>query len=289
MKWITKEEVKKAAQAGEMEALQMSLEHHQQGRDCTRGELVDAIDGGVFNVEGEMCACCGAKVNDNCPLGDSDGECNGSVCCGNLWRKTSNTFAEFSGNPTCTNFLAFKEAEGKVCDYIQGVIDEKKNVKDKKCHSCKHYEEHCSDCLRLADRPKWEAEEAKPELRHGDYGLDRQGFACMTIHTNGIEGLRQVGPTTSWLNANDDDYRPKIILGNIFADIAARGEELKEFEVKGRELNILIRKCGGDMNCVVIKLGNVHDHFNPDQLDEIISGLQKVRNYVQNRKGKESK
>ncbi|KKN75900.1 hypothetical protein LCGC14_0376080 [marine sediment metagenome] len=58
MDWITQEQAKQAAEQGELPSLECSLEHHQQGRDATKLELIMAIENGNCSMGGQLCACC---------------------------------------------------------------------------------------------------------------------------------------------------------------------------------------------------------------------------------------
>jgi len=74
--------------------------------------------------------------------------------------------------------------------------------------------------------------EKKPELRHGDYGYDKDGgFRIMISHdfklyTAGDGCLH---------DANLGCYDLVVVLGNIFDDLKAMQEDVDEFEVKQTE------------------------------------------------------
>ena len=123
------------------------------------------------------------------------------------------------------------------------------------------------------------AELDKPKLRHGDYGLDLMGRRCMTINIQG-EGLRQVSPTVAWSCANDRDFRPETILGNIFDDISSKSEKLEKFTVTGGFTSGGI-KAKFSRSCIDITLGRGQKHvFTLREAQEIADNLQKVINYA---------
>ncbi len=135
MEWITQEQAKQAAEQGELPALECSLEHHKQGRNASKLELINAIAKGQFNVRGESCACCQVKGRgDSCPYGS---DCplksrEGHYCCSDKWTDSQATFSNFKTDHSNANFKAFQQAEAKLCKYIEEVI-EKVKAKDKKC------------------------------------------------------------------------------------------------------------------------------------------------------------
>jgi hypothetical protein len=272
MDWITKEQVKKAAKAGEMEALQCSLEHHKQGRDCTRGELVDAIEGDIFTTGAVYCACCELfnknlmciSRNPKCPL-RSDGK--SSPCCEGNWRPTELSLIKFKDYPTPENFRAFQDAEAKVCEYIQSVIDGKK------------------------------AEAVKPERLgiFGDYGQVEgcNGKKSFFVQSNSSDTELMVKYVSTkghitWSNVKYlHDHKIVTFLGNIFDDIAERGKELEEFEVEecftGR--HVKIRQ--GEIEGVVLE-GTAMAKVSVTLVGakELHRKLGQVINYAENHKGK---
>jgi hypothetical protein len=198
---------------------------------------------------------------------------DGLQCCNSLWRPADEAFKAFGKCPSTANFTAFQKAEGKVCDYIQGVID-----------------------LEEAK------EAAKPKLRHGDYGLWRRECSSKDAPLEFI--AMQVGDKIHWFTSyhgnphcTEGDCGPVnystlddfVRLGNIFDDIAKRGEELERFKcndhngTSGFEVKI-----SGMPGFIDIKTWHNENSglgvFSPDQTQEICDNLQKVINYARNKK-----
>ncbi len=140
MDWITQEQAAEAAEQGELEALECSLEHHEQGRDSDWIELKETIENDKFCLSWELCACCrfvgkqdGFKDNGcrKCPLGDF-------FCWDNIiWAKVGNSWAKLINSFSNANFKAFQEVEAELCTYIKRVIEK---VKAKECEKCEKYE-----------------------------------------------------------------------------------------------------------------------------------------------------
>ena len=230
MNWITQEKVKEQAQKGEMEALQCSLLHHQQGRDATRGGLVDAIEDDIFHLSNTLCACC-RKYNTSCskcPLTTISKGIARERCCDGVYSIADVAGKAFFANPSNENHKAFTEAESKVCDYIQGVIDKKL------------------------------AEEKKPELDYekavvaAKKGVDGQTSSVLLVSNCNAKSYDVKG--YDWIKLTDgkfnscycfktkkeavDCYREmgynirNIDFGNIFDDLKAISKPLTEFEME---------------------------------------------------------
>jgi hypothetical protein len=221
MDWITKEQVKEAAK-DKMTALECSLKHHQQGMDCTRGELVSAIDNNAFSLSDLYCACCVffKKSSENrtcehdCPLflPSKATTMHNSECCGNLWWESHMAMEAFAKNPTVDNCVAFQKVEANICDYIQQAIDDAK--------------------AKIAELDK-------PKLRHGDYyGESTTRVIVMENYDN--EGMWDFRHKDG---SGDTRTEKQVLmhlgrlprLGNIFDDIAERGKELDSFKAVSDE------------------------------------------------------
>ncbi len=216
MNWITKQEVKEAAAKGVIEALEMSLKHHQQGRDAEKLELLIAIGKDDFSTGDGHCACCQkyggpCKSQNHCPLFTGT-ESYGSQCCGGRWSSAAVCLDEFATDHSNANFKAFQEAEGKVCDYIEGVL-EKESKKSCKC--------------------------SKPKLRHGDYGydngVDMAPFICIDNDVFWLRNNRLVSRKSNYTRDRFIfDENLTTITGNLTDDLKRNSEDLERFEVTGQ-------------------------------------------------------
>jgi len=88
-----------------------------------------------------------------------------------------------------------------------------------------------------AERDGLQKELEKPKLRHGDYGYDFEGDPCMSLQLHNGAGCtlhrsragKKYAYTCKTLNAC---YVPKVVLGNIFDDLARNQVDLKKFDVE---------------------------------------------------------
>lgn len=253
--WVTIQEAKDAVDKGKIPALENSLKHHCQGRDADWMPLKDAIESGVFEISGADCACCrkwgkrGTGKPEECPL-YTDG-CGWDECCGGTVADVKNYYYMLSRDYSNANFKAFQEAEAKVCDYIEAVL-EKERAKEKKaeCEGCKHSCPSCSNrpCRDCSNRSLWVAKEkeSKPKLRHGDYGYDHTGRPCMSLKIQG-EDTSTTKPQRRASNLyaypydlHTDIFEVRTVLGNIFDDLKRNSQDLREFEVD--HLNVILSK-----------------------------------------------
>ena len=70
----------------------------------------------------------------------------------------------------------------------------------------------------------------KPELRHGDYGYDRNGRPCLRIYRNvKINGFVVADKEMTFGNDAGSHAVPKIIIGNIYDDLERNQKDLEEF------------------------------------------------------------
>jgi len=84
MDWLTKKQVKEASEAGTAEALQCSIDHWKQLRDCTPDELRDTYNSDLVHTGRAFCALCQRFDTANnscggCPLYESSNQCT-STC-----------------------------------------------------------------------------------------------------------------------------------------------------------------------------------------------------------------
>ncbi|HDZ86393.1 hypothetical protein LCGC14_0619340 [marine sediment metagenome] len=254
MKFMTKEYVQQEAKKGDLPALWCSLLHHQQGRDATRGQLIDVLESGGFELGRETCACCARYEKatycggSKCPLYDTQ-------CCGGVYTKAETLADMFKDNPTPDNHQAFKDAEQAVCDYIQGVIDglEKKI-----------------------------AEEKKPDLRHGDEYHDGCNGVVLLKKGN-MWRMEYNSETYTESNKRDMLSRIKaigyILVGNIFDkldDLTVLSEPLTEFEIADNPSNFGL-KVDDRGHFISFKgdLGSVQVRY--EDFDEFILNIRRMQ------------
>ena len=96
------------------------------------------------------------------------------------------------------------------------------------------------------------AEAEKPELRHGDYGLDKDGFFFLREDGSLWTKYYELGNKTisRSLNKTGNASQRRVwasqILGNTFRDLKARQEPLKAFEIdNGTSQTIRVKISGG--------------------------------------------
>ena len=237
MNFLTQEEVKIAAEKGELPALECSLRHHQEGRDADYVELRDAIEKGHFNIDAELCACCvyahdiaakeGKSKCDYCPLEVAEESC----CCDGKWLSTCQAFLILIYDYSNANFKTFQDAESKLCTYIGGVLEKKRaeEKKPEKCDNCKHWEKgKTNPCFNCDLFKHFEPKESTPALRHGDYGYCKSYPNQLRFFVKTIGGdIKHYQETPCSIDpcscCPEGTYA---ILGNVFDDIKA-GENAK--------------------------------------------------------------
>ena len=255
MKFMTKEYVNQEAKKGDLAALRCSLLHHQQGRDATRGQLIDGIENNAFALGIVTCACC-EKYRfpscEGCPLGHH------KSCCKGLYELANVALELFDEDPTLDNHQAFKDAEQAVCDYIQGVIDGLEKNKEKQI-----------------------AEEKKPKLRHGDYGFsDRQDTTHLVIadNTGALRWTNFTGGYDGERVKKGDHARHFVRIGNIFDGLTVLSKPLTEFEMNGKGYKLEVI-AGEDNVRFTVNAGNSNlSTFIPlENFDELILNLRRIQ------------
>ena len=98
------------------------------------------------------------------------------------------------------------------------------------------------------------AEESKPKLRHGDYGMVR-GFQKLMIRSGGK--IESCGSSFMHGEGSMLDDPDAVILGNIFDDLKAMREDVDEFEIEGRKNHVRSVKVDKGLNHINI--------FDPDE------------------------
>ena len=200
MNWITREQVKEAAAKGTLEALQCSLKHHRQGRDALKLGLINAIVEGEFYITSGLCACCEKSLGATCTP-DNGCPLEEGTCCGGLWLDLADAFSKFATDHSNANFEAFQKAEADICAYIEGKIVEE-----------------------------------KPELKHGDYGVDEDNDPCFMVGTQKAgspTGLVSVGKGA--IAPPNATYKTRVVYGNLIDDLKAMSEDVGGFEVESYE------------------------------------------------------
>lgn len=80
--------------------------------------------------------------------------------------------------------------------------------------------------------------EEKPELRHGDYGYDKNGIGRLVIDNQGSGRRRTAVKNGLWENLGDEwPANEATVLGNIFDDLKRNAEDLEEFCRKDLDTN----------------------------------------------------
>jgi hypothetical protein len=273
--WITKEQAKEAAEQGKIPALKCSRDHHHQGATCTRGELIDAVKSGQFNIDHELCACCLHYERPNrskdclsCPLKNSN------PCC-NEWSTAFSQLCLFRSDDSVENFQAFQQAESKVCDYIQAVIEkEKAKEEGNQCDDCSYFgkswqEEPCRSCAGSEFQPKDE------KLRHGDcFGDELVQIIVLKVLNKSDEWKlwHKDGSSTHRSESGALSHIGKLpYLGNHFTDIEAMSKDLREFEE-----NCFKAKIGHDGNIQIHVTTNPKEKFSDDYCIYSIPELTKI-------------
>ena len=282
MNFLTQEEVKIAAEKGELPALECSLRHHQEGRDADYVELRDAIEKGHFNIDAELCACCvyahdiaakeGKSKCDYCPLEVAEESC----CCDGKWLSTCQAFLILIHDNSNANFKAFQDAEAKLCTYIKNVIDKKKAEQEdtKTCNGCKHQPARPENipCGICDNHSHWKPKESKPALRHGDYGEEGK-FADDPLFVVVVK--TKIGQEVPLEFVYSDgsrcpiDDRNIVWHGNFVKDLARNAEDLATWEMgrygEGDDIASYIAQGGN----IVIRIGRSHFSATSNRATEI--------------------
>lgn len=126
------------------------------------------------------------------------------------------------------------------------------------------------------------ADEAKPKLRHGDYGYNGNSKACMVNQLHDGHGNKLTVSNSSesytYVFRQEDTadqcrhFDPKDVLGNIFDDLKAMQEDLTEFEVDGTIFKLL-----GDTLDVTNTNSCNGRIFLIAEMDAIVLGLRQMQ------------
>ena len=103
-------------------------------------------------------------------------------------------------------------------------------------------------CKEIAALEASIAEEAKPKLRHGDYGLRGHDRFIYTSNSNKYDIAHYADTDTYCSNftkkEHDASYGGTVILGNTFDDLTALQENVTEFKIRGDKGSIDVRLIG---------------------------------------------
>lgn len=272
MQWITQEQAKKAAEQGELPALECSLEHHQQGRDASKSELIEAIINNNFDLGREVCACCQfvGKTTDGQEWSKCERCSLGKQFCWKdvetVWDKIRSSWTVLTDDYSNEKVKSFQEAEAELCTYIEAVI-EKVKVKEKKC------------------------EKYEPKLRHGDYGhYESGGFWWAWERKGFLELFGTVEGSGRRIQDTIQDTRSDIVKdGNHVDDLERNSQDLEEFEMQtagGGILQIKQRNfCTGEAG-VRFNIDGFHATAALNQAIEIHQKLGQVVAYVKRKQEK---
>ncbi|KKN08272.1 hypothetical protein LCGC14_1058370 [marine sediment metagenome] len=291
MDWITTEYVKQEAEKGELAALECSLKHHKQGRDAGYVEFISIVTIGRYHVKDEFCACC-VRFKDihshycadghsnSCPLFAESS--NVHHCCNGLWSQLRDIFDAFKKDMSLDNFNKLKEAEAKVCTYIEGVLEKKRaegKESDKSCPDCNHWHRKnrsCQECMGGSNFQPKSTKESPPALRHLDYGINDDGHIRLVIierHSNNPIVWNKYGIG----NPNGRDPKKDIWLGNLADDLARNAEDLDNYETttkfNGSGVKLKIGVTVNPVDLIYFKVGGTYNghqvHANIDEATEI--------------------
>ena len=304
MDWITTEYVEQEAEKGELAALGCSLKHHRQGETSGYVEFISIVTIGGYHVKDEFCACCVRFKNirsDYCADGHSNicplfaESSNVHHCCNGLWGQLRDIFDAFKKDMSLDNFNKLKEAEAKVCTYIEGVLEKKRaELKEqtsnskRDCADCVHplrgTDRPCKDCLKdISTKTNWQAKkqakfskESTPALRHLDYGINDDGHIRLVIierHSNNPIVWNKYGIG----NPNGRDPKKDIWLGNLADDLARNAEDLDNYETttkfNGSGVKLKIGVVVNLVDLIYFKVGGTYNghqvHANIDEATEI--------------------
>lgn len=122
----------------------------------------------------------------------------------------------------------------------------------------------------------------KPEvLRHGDYGLNEYNNAGLIVKLD-LQGVKVADKDYVFESegAKGNAYRPTIILGNIFDDLAALSEPLREFKMKESfdpRYTIDGEFVNGKVNVRITAHGNTKTfRFTNQELHDFILNLRRM-------------
>lgn len=197
MEWITEQEVKEAAERGLVPALECSYRHWCQICDASEEEFREARRRGLVHNGTNFCALCARHYpcsrGSSCPLFAWDIDGKHRSCADGLWHATNYEYS----------YGVFQQAARALRDRIFEVLME---------HTIKE---------RVKEAPKEEPK--KPELRHGDYGVDVGGDPCIVLFSQDAQTMRRAGAKFLYeREIPNQNFEPINPLGNIFVELEKR-------------------------------------------------------------------
>lgn len=133
-RWMSKNTIKKAAEAGHIEAIRASLRHHRQIAKATKKELKEGVISRKFGLNTDYCALCqryfarrdnGHSCHEKCPLREGPQKRD---CCAE-WRKVSEYWIDIYYQWDDGDIRKFRRAEKKLVTRLERELKEaKKNA-----------------------------------------------------------------------------------------------------------------------------------------------------------------
>jgi hypothetical protein len=122
--------------------------------------------------------------------------------------------------------------------------DELKELKKLQSHNEKSREGMAASyrkrCFKIIELETQIADEAKPKLRHGDYGTCTNGLTfVISGNTHDAIANMSINTRETWgANSGTGLYNTATVLGNIFDDLKALQENVTEFEYENTRFEI---------------------------------------------------
>ena len=244
IKWITKEQAKKAGKGTQLEAAQSSWERWNQGATCTYEELREGVLSREAVFSGDECS-------DYCSLCRYKDE-NKKVLCR-------------------TNCIG--NSNGCSCEFYEvgGAFDVFRQ--DTSRHNCDLFQTKAKALCEVIKKFMDGLEEKKPELRHGDYGYNSDDANAPVIQLRNGSDKKYVHAYGSGVMENLAANRPgagmHTVLGNIFDDLKRIAEDLRILKYKGRQIgeikielenddNVYFHICGSNQGFVLDEAQEIH-------------------------------
>ena len=257
---ITKEMAKQAAEQGLIPALKCSRDKWQWPVDASRGEVIDAIGRSEFVSSGGNCALCQmfgmeSGSNEDCPLfiKRNFGFCS---CCSE-WQTADKAIKDFEHNPTNLRFEIFQTACRAMVKRLDAEIEKAEQAEEQaKCNA---------KCKPL-------------KARFGDKVIARAHGRRIRIALFDKDGhLRAYSKDRLPQGRASDSQYETIPNSNIFDDLTALGEDLKEWTSEEGDINhYCMTMCVMPTNKVFLGTECYGASYTLDQAQEIHRKLGQV-------------